>query len=326
MSGRESPGFWVRLASAWVDALGFSLGSAALLLLLLHFGTGLSTEALLRLFLFLWLPGSLAATLAGLAFLNARGRRSPGKILFGLAVVDRELQPVSLPRSLLRATVNSLLLGLSLLLVPFTRGKGGLHDLVAGTSVVRLRPPMRCERLTALAVVALVFWIEVAVSEELTRHFQSFHLPTRSMEPALLRGDYITTVTRWARAIEPRRGDVVVFEHPKKPGLMVVKRIMGLPGERVSLRDTVLYIDGTPLRGDPGVYRGPRNAAMEIPEPFEIPPGHYYLLGDNRCNSADSRIFGPVPHASLHAKAGIVYFSIADGLSVRWDRFGHLVR
>ena len=143
MSGRESPGFWVRLASAWVDTLGFSLGSAALLLLLLHFGAGLSTDALLRLFLFLWLPGSLAATLAGLAFLNARGRRSPGKILFGLAVVDRELQPVSLPRSLLRATVNSLLLGLSLLLVPFTRGKGGLHDLVAGTRVVRLRPPMR---------------------------------------------------------------------------------------------------------------------------------------------------------------------------------------
>lgn len=325
MSGRESPGFWVRLASAWVDALGFSLGSAALLLLLLQFGASLSTDALLQLSLFLWLPASLAASLAGLAFLNAGGRRSPGKILFGLAVVDREMQPVSLPRSLLRTTVNSLLLGLSFLLVPFARGRGGLHDLVAGTRVVRLRPPMRGERLIALAAVAISVWIKVAVSEELTRHFESFHLPSRSMEPALLRGDHITTVTRWARAIEPRRGDVVVFEHPKKPGLKVVKRIMALPGERVSLRDTVLYIDGAPLRGDPGVYRGPR-PPIEIREPLQIPAGHYYLLGDNRNNSADSRLYGPVPHTSLHAKAGIVYLSIADGLSVRWDRFGRLVR
>ncbi len=325
MSGRESPGFWVRLASAWLDALAFSLGSAALLLLLLHFGAGLSTDALLQLFLFLWFPASVAAGLTGIAFLNASGRRSPGKILFGLAVVDRDLQPVSLPRSLLRTTVNSLLLGLSFLLVPFARGRGGLHDLVAGTRVVRLRPSMRGERLIALAALAISVWIEVAVSEELTRHFERFHLPSRSMEPALLRGDHITTVTRWARPIEPRRGDVVVFEHPKKPGRMVVKRIMGLPGERISLRDTVLYIDGAPLRGDRGVYRGPR-PPIEIREPFQIPPDHYFLLGDNRNNSADSRIYGPVPHASLHAKAGIVYFSIADRLFVHWDRLGHLVR
>lgn len=107
---------------------------------------------------------------------------------------------------------------------------------------------------------------------------------------------------------------------------MTIKRVMGLPGDLVSLRDTVLYIDGVPLRGDPGVYRGPGHFGMEIRKPLEIPPDHYFLLGDNRCNSADSRIYGPVPHASLHARAGIVYFSIADGLSVRWDRFGHLVR
>ena len=184
---------------------------------------------------------------------------------------------------------------------------------------------MRCERLVALAVLAISVWIELAVSGEITRHLQSFHLASSSMEPALLRGDHITTVTRWARTIEPRRGDVVVFEHWKS-GKMTVKRIMGLPGERVSLRDTVLYIDGVPLLDDPGVYRGPRHAAMEIPEPFQIPADHYLLLGDNRCNSADSRLYGPVPRASLRAKAGIVYLSIGDGFSVRWNRFGHLVR
>ena len=161
---------------------------------------------------------------------------------------------------------------------------------------------------------------------QINKHLQSFEISSGSMEPALLRGDNITTDTRWARTFEPRRGDIVVNDHPKEGGRMVVKRIMGLPGERISLRDTVLYIDGAPLRGDPGVYRGPRHAGMEIAEPLEVPQGNYFLLGGKRHNSADSRIHGPVPRAALHARAGIVYLSIGDGFSVRWNRFGHLVR
>ena len=113
MTERKYPGFWVRIASALVDSLGCTLGSAALLLLFLHLDAGLSTEALLRLFLFVWIPGSVVATISGLAFLNAQGRQSPGKILFGLAVVDRQFRPVSFRRSLLRTTVHSLILGSS---------------------------------------------------------------------------------------------------------------------------------------------------------------------------------------------------------------------
>ncbi|MCY3761177.1 MAG: signal peptidase I [Gemmatimonadetes bacterium] len=326
MTERNYPGFLVRIASALVDSLVCTLGSAALLLLVLHLDAGMSTEALLRLFLFVWIPGSVAASLGGLAFLNAGGRTSPGKILFGLAVVDRLFRPVSFRRSLLRTLVHSLLLGSSFLLIPFTRGRRGLHDLIGGTFVTRTRPPLRCERLIALAALALTVWIDAAVAGELNRYLQSFRISSGSMEPALLKGDNITTDTRWARTFEPRRGDIVVYEHPRNPGKKVVKRIMGLPGERISLRDTVLYIDGKPLPGDPGVYRGPRHAGMGIPEPFRVPQDHYFLLGDNRDNSSDSRIHGPVRRALLHAKAGIVYLSVEDGFYVRWNRFGHLVR
>ena len=100
---------------------------------------------------------------------------------------------------------------------------------------------------------------------------------------------------------------------------------MGLPGERISLRDRVLYINGASLRDDPGVYREPRYSSMSI-ESLEIPQDHYFVLGDNRDKSFDSRTHGPIPRSVLHAKVGIVYLSVGDGYSIRWNRLGRLVR
>jgi signal peptidase I len=326
---QKFPGFWVRIASAVVDSLGFAFVTSALLLLFLHFSESLSTEALLQLFLFAWFPGSLVANVSILAFLNARGRQSLGKRFFGLVVVGQRFQPVSFRRSLLRTVVDCSLLGLSLLLIPFTQRKRGLHDLIGGTCVIRIRPPLRRELLIAVAALICTVGVESVAVEKLQHHIkgylQSFYIPSISMEPTLLRGDYITADTRWARTSEPRRGDIVIYESPKEAGQLVIKRIMGLPGERVSLLDSVLYINGVPLRDDPGVYRGPRHHPMRI-ESLEIPQGHYFVLGDNRDNSFDSRNHGPMPRSALHAKVGIVYLSVGDGYSIRWNRLGRLIR
>ena len=100
---------------------------------------------------------------------------------------------------------------------------------------------------------------------------------------------------------------------------------MGLPGERISLRDRVLYVNGAPLRDDRGVYREPRHSSMSV-ESLEIPQGHYFVLGDNRDKSTDSRNYGPIPRSALHAKVGIVYLSVGDGYSIRWNRLGRLIR
>ena len=328
-NAQQFPSFWVRVASAVVDSLGLAFSTSALFLLFLYFGENLSTEAFLQSFLLVCFPAALVANLFGLAFLNARGRQSLGKRLFGLVVVNQRFQPVSFGRSLLRTVIDCSLLGLSFLLIPFIQKKRGLHDLLSGTCVIRIRPPLRRELLIALTASVCTIWVEVAAVEKLQHHIrkylQSFYLPSTSMEPTLLRGDYITADTRWARISEPRRGDIVIYESPKEEGRLLIKRIMGLPGERISLCDSVLYIDGTPLRDDVGVYRGPRHHSMSI-EPLEIPQGHYFVLGDNRDNSADSRTHGPIPRSALHAKAGIVYWSVGDGLSIRWNRLGCLVR
>ena len=329
LDAQKFPGFWVRIASAVVDTLGFACVTSVLLLLFLYFSESLSTEALLQLFLFVWFPGSLVANVFVLAFLNARGRQSLGKRLFGLVVVGQQFQPVSFRRSLLRTVIDCLLIGLSFLLIPFTRGKRGLHDLTSGTYVIRIRPPLRRELLIAVTALICTVGVESVAIEQLQHHIkkylQSFYIPSISMEPTLLRGDYITADTRWTRTSEPRRGDIVVYESPKEEGRLLIKRVMGLPGERISLRDRVIYINGEPLRDDPGVYRGPRHRLMSI-EPLKIPQGHYFVLGDNRDKSFDSRAHGPIPRSALHAKVGIVYLSVGDGYSIRWNRLGRLVR
>ena len=118
---------------------------------------------------------------------------------------------------------------------------------------------------------------------------------------------------------------IIIYESPKEEGRLLIKRVMGLPGERISLRDSVLYVNGAPLRDDRGVYRGPRHSSMSI-GPLEIPQGHYFVLGDNRDKSFDSRTHGPIPRSALYAKVGIVYLSVGDGYSIRWNRLGRLIR
>ena len=148
-------------------------------------------------------------------------------------------------RSLLRAVIDCSLIGLSFLLIPFTQGKRGFHDLSSGTYVIRIRPPLQRELLIAVTALDLHGRSrERRCRETATPHqrkyLRSFYLPSTSMEPTLLRGDYyITADTRWARTAEPRRGDIVIYESPKEEGRLLIKRIMGLPGERISLRDRV---------------------------------------------------------------------------------------
>ena len=181
---------------------------------------------------------------------------------------------------------------------------------------------------------------------------QAFKIPTGSMENNLLIGDHLlvnkfvfaptwTPLEDWLLPIDPiRRGDIVVFKYPEEPERDFIKRVIGLPGETLELKNKRVYINGT-LLDEPYVqYLIPPDA--EGSEDFDVrvrygpvtvPEGHYFMMGDNRDNSQDSRYWGFLPREYVKGKALFVYFSFgeeAGGLrdlvtGVRWSRILHQI-
>ncbi len=151
----------------------------------------------------------------------------------------------------------------------------------------------------ALFAVVLAFFI-------ITFVVQAFFIPSGSMEPTLQVGDRILVAKFYYRLAPIQRGDVIVFRYPLNPGKDFVKRVVGLPGDRVELRRGVVYINGkprpdlTPADGDP--------ACIQDYGPKTVTPGHLFVLGDNRCNSEDSRFFGLVPARNVVGRALVIYW------------------
>ncbi|MEO3998635.1 signal peptidase I [Mesorhizobium sp. CAU 1732] len=192
--------------------------------------------------------------------------------------------------------------------------------------------------------------------------FQPFSIPSGSMRPTLLEGDYLF-VTKWAYGYSrhslplspdlfsgrffdsaPERGDVAVFKFPPNPALDYIKRVIGLPGDTVQMRAGQLFINGeavprekvgeinnpdiTEVNRPVEVYRETLpngvsydtldltpNSISDDTREFVVPEGHYFMMGDNRDNSSDSRVFGFVPEENLVGRANIIFFSIAGSAS-----------
>ncbi len=196
--------------------------------------------------------------------------------------------------------------------------------------------------------------------------FQPFSIPSGSMRPTLLEGDYLF-VTKWSygysryslpfspnifsgRVLDgvfglPERGDVAVFKFPPNPSLDYIKRVIGLPGDRIQMKDGQLFINGEAVpREKVGQITNPDITEVDRPvdvyretlpngvsydtldltpngigddtREYIVPEGHYFMMGDNRDNSTDSRFsVGYVPAENLVGKANIIFFSIADGAS-----------
>src|SRR3989442_7666564 len=171
---------------------------------------------------------------------------------------------------------------------------------------------------------------------------QAFKIPSGSMLPTLQIGDHIVvnkfvygprleipltqiSLVRLPGLRKPAPGDVVVFIWPKDRSKDFIKRVIAVEGETIEVRQKQIYINGRP-RDDPHASYSPRPASCDNYGPYIVPPGSVVVMGDNRDQSYDSRISGPVPIADIKGEALIIYWSW-DGPDrcVRWDRIGRLV-
>lgn len=114
----------------------------------------------------------------------------------------------------------------------------------------------------------------------------------------------------WQPFADPKRGDIIVFDPPVSSSKPYIKRIIGLPGETVEIRDGNVYIDGELLEEsyiEPGITDCTRECT-----PWEIPEGQVFVMGDNRQNSSDSRVFGPIDIDSILGRAWVIYWPAGD--------------
>lgn len=149
---------------------------------------------------------------------------------------------------------------------------------------------------------------------------QAFKIPTGSMENNLLIGDHLLVnkfvygehsnsfLNKLLPYKELKRGDVIVFKYPNSPEVAYVKRLIGLPGEKLEMVGRTVYINDKPLKEDYTRYLD-ASSIYERYGPFYVPEGKYFAMGDNRDNSQDSRFWGYVPRDHIIGKALAIYWS-----------------
>lgn len=150
--------------------------------------------------------------------------------------------------------------------------------------------------------------------------FETYRLPSASMADTYLPGDFVITDS-WAYRHDnaPQRGDVVVFAFSNNPSVNFVKRIIGMPGDSVEIRDGHVFINGTQLL-EPYVMPDHNKQTAESNKSYQVPQNEYFLLGDNRDASNDSRWQGTVPVKNVIGRVEAIWLSYDAHAGLRYDR------
>jgi signal peptidase I len=170
------------------------------------------------------------------------------------------------------------------------------------------------------AVVAVAVLVALAVQAWLVKPYR---IPSESMLDTLRPGDRVLVNRAVYHLRDPHRGDVIVFRYPDDPDVVFIKRIVGVPGDVLEVRDGRLYVNGE-RPGEPYVHRTAGRAdptvaqaaiagstlhdPWSLAEPYRVPAGEYFVMGDNRTDSDDSRDWGTVPRTAI----------VGEGLATYW--------
>ncbi len=231
---------------------------------------------------------------------------------------------------------------------------------------------MENKKKSTKQIVETLIFIFIVVSLVRVFFVQAFNIPSGSMKPTLLVGDFIlvnklvygnwdigipfTNITFYHhnnRLAKIDRGDIIVFKYPEDPSIDFIKRVVGLPGDIVEVKNDIVYLNGKPLKRVRDGYYEEENEkvikyrettirkdgkeysydVMEIEDgigpdfgPIQVPPNSYFVMGDNRDNSKDSRFWGFVPDDYVIGQAFVIYFSIdLKKPSIRISRLGKVI-
>jgi signal peptidase I len=143
---------------------------------------------------------------------------------------------------------------------------------------------------------------------------EAFWIPSASMVPTLKYGDRVLVNKFIYRFTEPERGDVIVFKSVEGDDEDLIKRVVGVPGDEIAVRDGKLFVNGEPQK-EP--YVNKKYPDRSFYAPTTVPKDHVFAMGDNRANSQDSRIFGPVPEENIEGEAFLRFWPL--------DRIGSLL-
>ena len=202
--------------------------------------------------------------------------------------------------------------------------------------------------------LVLAVLLQPRVWADTKRRLEAFRVPSGSMEPTMLIGDYLFVDKRVSARERIGNGSVVVFESVEEPGLKVIKRVVGLPGDTLTMTAGTLRRNGREvgepyvIHGDPTRSEDPEQRAkmrawqrghtvtvdetsyapdLQTWGPIVVPPDSFFGLGDNRESSYDSRYYGFIPVRNIIGQPGLVYFSLVvdttgTAAGVRWSRIG----
>ncbi len=168
---------------------------------------------------------------------------------------------------------------------------------------------------------------------------QAFKIPSESMVKTLLVGDHLLaskfsygikipfTHSYIYKGEDPVKGDIIIFEYPNDPSVDYIKRIVGTPGDTIEVRNKQLFRNGEPVKESFIRFTEPDRIqpVRDNFGPVTVPADKYFVMGDNRDNSMDSRFWGFVDRSAIRAKAWRIYWSWGGLGDIRWDRIGKAV-
>jgi signal peptidase I len=176
--------------------------------------------------------------------------------------------------------------------------------------------------IVAVVAIALALLVQAFL-------IKPYRIPSESMASTLRPGDRVLVNRVVYHLREPHRGDVMVFRYPEDLNVIFIKRIVGVPGDTLQVREGLLWVNGRPAdepyvhrtagRRDPTAASAPvAGSTMREPwslaQPYKVPADSYFVMGDNRTDSDDSRFWGTVPRADVIGEGFIVYWPLG-----RWS-------